>query len=23
RLNVTPDKVGFIRVHDIQPAAAQ
>ncbi|MBO8117295.1 DUF3251 domain-containing protein, partial [Escherichia coli] len=22
-LNVTPDKVGFIRVHDIQPAAAQ
>ncbi|HCR9774991.1 TPA: DUF3251 domain-containing protein, partial [Klebsiella pneumoniae] len=20
---VTPDKVGFIRVHDIQPAAAQ
>jgi hypothetical protein len=23
RLNVTPDKVGFIRIHDIQPAAAR
>ena len=23
RLNVTPDKVGFIRIHDIQPASAQ